>query len=151
MVKTTGDMETPNIVIRYASPPSSKKSSAKQRAPFQEPLPSSPSSPKAEDPWVRVGMTETEWKEHRARVQTYLEEWHRQDQMNAEADEWTTPRFWEQRLEILEMLREKYNKMRAWSSDVLRDVERLDEAIDECEYELNCMYEEMDRLENLYD
>lgn len=77
--------------------------------------------------------------------------WQREDQLQAEADEWMTPRFWEQRLEVLEMLREKYNRMRAWSSDVLREVEKLDEAIAECECELNAMYDEQDRLEYMYD
>jgi hypothetical protein len=146
----TIDSETPSIVIRQKTSPSSKRSTPKTRASFQEPLPSSPTH-RSDDPWVSLGMTVEEWKQHRMRVQRYLAAWHREDQLEAEAEDCSTARFWEQRLQVLEMLREKYNKKAAWSSDVQREVEKLDEAIAECEYEMNALYDEQDRLEYMYD
>lgn len=52
-------------------------------------------------------------------------------------EEMERPEFWVNKIEQLEKEREKYNTKRGWSADDLDNVERIDQEIKFCEYELD--------------
>lgn len=149
--KSTVSTEKPKITITM-TPSTSKKTTP--RAPFQEPLPTSP-SPKPEapppTPWETLKITETEYKTMMERTAKRMEEWRKQAVQDYLVDEWDSASYWEQRMDFLERSRWQFNKMRAWSAEVIEQVDAIDEAIQECMDRLDEIWEYQDRLEAEYD
>lgn len=65
-------------------------------------------------------------------------------------EEMERPEFWVNKIEQLEKEREKYNKKRGWSADDLDNVEKIDQEIKFCEYELDELTKEYDEYEEEY-
>ena len=80
-----------------------------------------------------------------------MEAWRKQDIEEHLLYEWNTVGYWERRIEFLEQSRERYNKMRAWSAEVIERVDTIDEAIQECMEKLDDIWSYADRLEVEYD
>lgn len=136
--------EIPNIRL---SPSSSRKSTPKNRKaqlPKEEP-------PVPPEPWEKVGMTKDEFEVMLLRVKKDLEEWNQKRLIDFMSTFWDSVDDMQRRLDELDRLREKYNKMAAWSADVLERVEAIDEEIYLIETRLDEIFSEVDRLEYEYD
>ena len=59
--------------------------------------------------------------------------------------------YWERRMESFECSINRYARVRAWSSEIIKEIEYMEFCIEECEYELNMLYSEIDKLEWIYD
>jgi hypothetical protein len=55
--------------------------------------------------------------------------------------------FWERRMESLEKRRQRYSQKAAWSSEVIKLVEKIDLDIRECEVEIENLFSKVDYLE----
>lgn len=78
-----------------------------------------------------------------------------EEKMNeALLNEWSSPEYWERRIESLEKQREKYNKKPAWSAEDVAEIDRIDKAIHDCDIYIRDLYihmDEQDRFEYEYD
>ena len=127
---------------------SSKKVTPKSpRAPFQEPVPSSPTAAPPSNPWTKLGITEQEYLSQRQRINNRIIEWRYKDTQDYLVSEWNSISYWERRIQILEMFRQRYHKMRAWSADVIHAVDVIDAQIAECEERIEEIWDEVDRVE----
>ena len=123
-----------------------------ERPDFMEPLSPKPiTPPPAPAPWETLQMTESDYIAMMQRVYKQQYEDMRQTYIDNVLAELKTPRYWLDRIEILEKEREYFNKKRAWSAGDIMAVERIDGEIKECENELDALYGDEDRLENEYD
>ena len=59
--------------------------------------------------------------------------------------------YWERRMATLEHQINKYARVKAWTPEILKQIENLEWAVEECEDELETLYSEVDKLEWLYD
>ena len=55
--------------------------------------------------------------------------------------------FWERRMESLEKRRQRYSQRGAWSSEIIKLVEKIDLDIRECEVEIEGLFSKADYLE----
>ena len=55
--------------------------------------------------------------------------------------------FWERRMESLEKRRQRYSQKAAWSSEIIKLVEKIDLDIRECEVEIESLFSKVDYLE----
>lgn len=138
----------PSIVVPSSknSTPKSKKKSP--RAAFQEPIPVSPTPPK---PWEILRISEEEYKIQQIRKAELMAEYKRQAIHDAYESMWNSLSYWEGRLRTLEMLRERYNRMGAWSADTLAAVEDLDTLMEECEAEIEDIWNYEEEKAMMYD
>lgn len=44
-----------------------------------------------------------------------------------------------------------YSRVKAWTAEIIMEVERIECYLEECEDELNMLYSEIDKLEWVYD
>lgn len=125
------DSFAPNIVIKSA--PNSRKA----KRPLTPPVVPEP----ALEPEAKPLFTEAEMVAYRKRLwENYYRPPTAAERTERLAAEWDDPIVWEERLEILERLRWKYNQKAAWSADVILAVNKLDGEIEEC-------YENLERIE----
>jgi len=59
--------------------------------------------------------------------------------------------YWERRMDSLELSINRYAHVGAWTSEIIKKIEELEFYIEECEYELNILYSEIDKQEWIYD
>jgi len=59
--------------------------------------------------------------------------------------------YWERRMDSLELSINRYAHVRAWTSEIIKKIEYMEFCIEECEYELNMLYSEIDKQEWIYD
>lgn len=163
-VRVTSDDDFGSIIM-VTKPPTSRKSTPKSKASssttsldslrpdFLEPLTPTPVTPPPPPPtpWELLGMPEPEYQAMKERVHQMYREIDRRNYEEALLAEVRSPKFWLDRIEHLEQEREYFNKKRGWSATDLACVDRIDQLIEECEEELERIYAEEDRLENMYD
>ena len=150
------DDRFPSILMKTKQP-SSRKTTPKsadtpvpldtKRPEFLEPL-----SPKLiPSPWDVLGMAEPEYHTMQQRVQKMYKEMDKKAYQEALLEELSDPGYWKGRIELLEREREFFNKKRGWSAADIACVDSIDAQIHECEDELDRLYAEVDRLEDMYD
>lgn len=127
---------------------SSKKTTPTNRAAFQEPIPSSPHSPTV---WETLGMTEKQYKDFEERMRLMKEERRREAVTSYLEHEWNSLDFWERRLNILEMLRSRYNKTPGWSAEIIKEVDAIDAQISECLERIDDIWDAAGRNEDMAD
>ena len=59
--------------------------------------------------------------------------------------------YWERRMTSLENRINSYSRVKAWTAEIILEVERIEWCLEECEDELNTLYSEVDKIEWLYD
>ena len=59
--------------------------------------------------------------------------------------------YWERRMTSLENRINSYSRAKAWTAEIILEVERIEWCLEECEDELNTLYSEVDKIEWLYD
>ena len=59
--------------------------------------------------------------------------------------------YWERRMETLEKRRQRYSQKGAWSSEIIKVVEKIDLDIRECELEIEDLFSKADYLEWMCD
>lgn len=59
--------------------------------------------------------------------------------------------YWERRMTTLENRINSYSRVKAWTAEIIMEVERIECYLEECEDELNMLYSEIDKLEWVYD
>lgn len=96
-------------------------------------------------------MTKEEFEAMILRVKKDLTEWNQKKLIDFMDSFWDSVEDMQRRLDELDRLREKYNKMAAWSADVLNCVEKIDEEILLIEARLDEIFSEIDRMEYEYD
>jgi len=138
-------------ILMKTKQPSSRKTTPKSadstRPEFLEPL-----SPKPiPSPWDVLGMTEPEYHAMQQRVSKMYKEMDKKAYQEALLEELSDPGYWKGRIELLEREREFFNKKRGWSAADIACVDSIDAQIHECEDELDRIYAEVDRLEDMYD
>jgi hypothetical protein len=120
-----------------------------KRPEFLEPL--SPKPILSPNPWDVLGMAEPEYDAMQQRVSKMYKEMDKKAYQDALLEELSDPGYWKGRIELLEREREFFNKKRGWSAADIACVDSIDAQIHECEDELERIYAEADRLEDMYD
>jgi len=59
--------------------------------------------------------------------------------------------YWERKMAYLEHRITSYARVRAWTTEIILEIELLECNIEECEDELNKLYSEVDKIEWIYD
>lgn len=135
----------PSVVIRYTQPTSRKTTPKSPRPEFLEPL--SPTPPAPSTPWQLLEMSEADYNAMMNRVFARYREIEKESfklGLLADVDD---PRYWTIRMEQLERERAYFNKKRGWSAAELACVERIDLELEECEMELDRIYDKEEELE----
>ena len=96
-------------------------------------------------------MAEPEYDAMQQRVSKMYKEMDKKAYQDALLEELSDPGYWKGRIELLEREREFFNKKRGWSAADIACVDSIDAQIHECEDELERIYAEADRLEDMYD
>lgn len=96
-------------------------------------------------------MTEEEYGALLSRVRNEFLALRKKESEEASLAEMNTPAYWLRRIEQLEIERELFNKKRGWSAMDQACIEKIDEQIEECEGELDRLYNEEDMTEYLCD
>lgn len=144
---TTNDDDFISIIVK--SQPSSRNSTlSKKSKRSQEPEAEPEVAPPIPD-WEKVGMKEDEFKEMMQRVAKQMREWQVENFKNTFIADLDNVTFWERRIELLEMRRERYNKKRGWSAEDILAVEEIDRELEECEENLDRI-EGYDYVEEIY-
>ena len=89
-------------------------------------------------PWTKLGVTETEYKVSRQRIQYNLLLWEQQQraeiQRQGPSDCSATVHFWKMRRNMLENERQKLNRRAGWSATDAADADYLDGELSIAEY-----------------
>lgn len=134
MASATNEDDFISILVKNAPP--TRKNKKKPVEQQQEEAP--PPAPPIPD-WEKVGMTQEKFESMMAQVAKDMRSWQMENYRNKMVNDLNSVSYWEDRIDMLEMQRERYNRKRAWSAKDILAIEEIDEEIAECEeniYEL---------------
>lgn len=98
-------------------------------------------------PWDMLGMPEVEYHAMMYRVFTRYEEIGQDTYRHSLLEDLNDPSYWTLRMNQLEREREFFNKKAAWSAAEMACVEQIDLELEECEMELDRIYDMVERME----
>lgn len=133
MASATNEDDFISILVNNAPPTrKTKKKPVEQQQEEAAPAPPIPD-------WEKVGMTQEKFETMMAQVAKDMRSWQMENYRNKMVNDLNSVSYWEDRIDMLEMQRERYNRKRAWSAKDILAIEEIDEEIAECEeniYEL---------------
>jgi hypothetical protein len=129
------------ILMRTTTSSRSSTQSNKSKKSVETPPPTPAPEPVPE--WEQVGMTKEDYETLCQKIAKQKVEDEIASARKQALEEVDTIEYWERRIESLERYRERFNKKRGWSSEVMDEVEEIDKSIADCE-------EEIARIQKMY-
>jgi hypothetical protein len=140
----------PTVVIRHTPSPIKKVTPKSPRPEFLESLVPTPMTPPP-SPWENLGMHEEEYNAMMNRVFSRYKEIERDALKESMIQDLDDPVFWRMRADQLERERSVFNRKRGWSAVEMARVEQIDLELEECEMELEKIFNLQDELEYMCD
>jgi hypothetical protein len=123
------------ILMRTASSSRSSTQSNKSKKSVEEAAPAAEPEPVPE--WEQVGMTKEAYEALCQKIAKEMVEAQLQSMRESYLQEMDTIAYWSGRIDSLNKHRERYNKKREWSAEIIDAVEQIDKDIKECQEEIN--------------